>query len=148
MIEVVNIGELWEEILMNTLVKKTVVYSLAGIMQFGMFATVAEASSLYNEDSQRIVQLDRHDRNDRRDRDRYERDRHERERYERERRREHNERLRRENERHEREMRRRAHENEREWRERQRREKERHDRQVHEIAAFLLGIAIGSSSKD
>lgn len=125
---------------MNSLVKKTVVYSLVGILQSGLFATVAEASALYNSNSQQIVQLGRHDRHDR--------DRHDRERYERERRREHKERLRRENERHEREMRRRKHESERAWRERQRHEKERHDRHLREIAALLIGIAIGSSSKD
>ncbi len=119
---------------MNILVKKTIVYSLAGIMQFGLFATVAEASALYNADSQRIVQLDRHDR---RDRDRYERDRHERERYERERRREQNERLRRENERHEHEMKRRPFESRRAWQDRQKREIERHKRAVYEIMRML-----------
>ena len=119
---------------MNILVKKTIVYSLAGIMQFGLFATVAEASALYNTDSQRIVQLDRHDH---RDRDRYERDRHERERYERERRREQNERLRRENERHEHEMKRRPFEGRRAWQDRQKREIERHKRAVYEIMRML-----------
>jgi predicted phage gp36 major capsid-like protein len=103
---------------------------MIGIMQIGLFATVAEASPLYNESPQRIVQLDRHDHHDR-DNDR---------------RRQHDERLRRENERHEKEMRRRHHESEREWRERQRRENERHERELRVIAALLIGIAIGSSN--
>ncbi len=120
---------------MNGLAKKTIVYSLAGIMQFGMFAAVAEAAPLYNVSSQGFVQLDRHDGHDRRDRRDHER-----------RRREHDERMRRENERHEREMRRRAHESEWAWRERQRRENERHDHEMHEIGALLLGIIIGSAA--
>lgn len=114
---------------MNSLVKKTIIYSMVGIMQSGLFAVVAEASP-FNAGEQQIVQLDRDDWH------------HE------ERRRDHDERLRRENERHEREMRRRHHEREREWHERQERERERHDHELSEIAALLIGIAIGSSSSN
>lgn len=123
---------------MKVVAKKVVVYSMLGLMQVGMLSSTAVAaqSLLHNNDPQQIVQLDRRDRD------------HDRDRYERERRREHDERMRRENERHEREMRRRHHESEREWRERQRRENERHDHEMHEIAALLIGIAIGSASND
>jgi len=104
------------------------IYSLAGIMQVGLGATVIEASPLHYEGSYRIVQLD---------------DRHG---HEDERQREHDERQRQENERHEREMRRHQHESEQEWHERQERENQRHDNAMNEIAALLIGIAIGSSS--
>lgn len=116
---------------MNELIKKTIVYSMVGIMQVGLFAVVAEASPLYNDGSQQIIQLDRHDRHGYSDH---------------ERRRLHDERMRRENERHEREMRRRHHESEREWRHRQRHENERHERALRDIAAILIGIVIGRSS--
>ncbi|WP_371379095.1 hypothetical protein [Sporomusa aerivorans] len=118
---------------MNGLIKNTIVYSLVGIMQFGTFAAVAEAAPLYNDGSQRIVQLDRHDRHYRRND---------------ERRREHDERMRREQERHDKEMRRRAHESERHWRERQRREDDRHKHEMREIAALLIGIVIGSAASN
>lgn len=92
-------------------------------MQVGLGATVIEASSLHNDGQKRIIQLeDRHHQN------------------------EHVERQRRENERHEREMRRRHNESEREWHQRQEREKHRHENAMREIAAFLIGIAIGSSN--
>lgn len=144
---------------MNCMLKKTIIYSMLGLMQVGMFSSVAAAApvSLYNNDSQQISYLSRghgpdrdhrrgpgHD--DRRDHDRRERERREQERREQERRRIHNERKRIENERHEREMRRRAHESRKEWRERQEREKQRHDREMRTIAALLIGIAIGSAN--
>ncbi len=121
---------------MKFVAKKVVVYSMLGLLQVGMLSSTAVAapSLLNNNDPQQIVQLDRRD--------------HDRDRYERERRREHDERMRRENERHEREMRRRHHESEREWHERQRRENERHDHELREIAALLIGIAIGRASND
>ncbi|TWH46264.1 hypothetical protein [Sporomusa sp. KB1] len=123
---------------MKIVSKKIVIYSMLGIMQVGMVSSVAAAAPgpLLNGDSQQIVQLDRFDRHDRR----YNRDDA--------RRRQHDERMRRENERHEREMRRRHHESERAWRERQRRENDRHDRHLRDIAAFLIGIAVGSASND
>lgn len=131
---------------MNCMLKKAVIYSMLGLMQVGMFSSVAAAApvSLYNDDSQQISYLSRghgpgHD--NRRDHDRRER-----ERREQERRRIHNERKRIENERHEREMRRRPHESRKEWRERQEREKRRHDRELRTIAALLIGIAIGSAN--
>lgn len=122
---------------MNGLVKKTIIYSMVGIMQVGLFASAAEAAAFNNNGSGQMVEL----RSDRHDRD------NERRRYQDERRRLHDERRRIENERHEREMRRRPHETRREWRERQEREKRRHDREMREIAALLIGIIIGSSSK-
>ncbi|SCM81715.1 conserved exported hypothetical protein [uncultured Sporomusa sp.] len=144
---------------MNCMLKKTIIYSMLGLMQVGMFSSVAAAApvSLYNDNSQQISYLSRGHgpdrdhrrgpgRDDRRDHDRRERERREQERREQERRRIHNERKRIENERHEREMRRRAHESRKEWRERQEREKQRHDREMRTIAALLIGIAIGSAN--
>lgn len=47
---------------MNSTAKKIMIYSMAGIMQVGLGATVVAASPLYNDGSQQIVQLDdRHD---------------------------------------------------------------------------------------
>lgn len=112
---------------MRSIMKKAVIYLMVGIMQVGLFTTVAAASPLYNDNSQRLVQLDRRDRHDN------------------DRRRQHDERLRRENERHAREMRRRHNENEREYRERQRNERERHERELRIIAAILIGVAINNN---
>lgn len=112
---------------MNNVLKKTVIFSMVGMMQVGFGASVIEASALHI-DTPRSVQLD----------DRHHRDN--------ERRREHDERRRQENERHEREMRRRPHESEHEWHKRQERERDRHDQALREIAALLIGIAIGSAS--
>ena len=45
---------------MKNTAKKIVIYSMVGLMQFGLGATIIEASPLYAEDgSQRMVQLDR-----------------------------------------------------------------------------------------
>jgi phage protein D len=109
---------------MKSIVKKVAIYSMVGIMQLSFGASVIEASPLHNDDSQRIVQLDRGHDNDRQ--------------------REHDRRERIENQRHEREMRRHRHENEREWRDRQERENRRHDNTRNEIAAGLIGILIGT----
>ena len=106
---------------MKTIVKKIVILSMAGMIQTGFGASVIEASPLHNDGLQRIVQLD-------------------------DRRSDHDRRQQEENERHEREMRRRDHESEREWHDRQEREKKRHDNALREIAALLIGIAIGSSN--
>jgi membrane protein involved in colicin uptake len=119
---------------MKNIVKKITIYSMVGMMQIGFGASVIEASPLYNDGSQRFVQLDNRNHD------------YERQREHNERKREHDRRQREENERHEREMRRHHHESEREWRERQERENQRHRNAINEIAAFLIGIAIGSSS--
>ena len=97
---------------MNGLVKKTIIYSMVGLMQVGLFATVAEASP-------RLVEMSRYE------------DRHDHHRRDIEREKEH--RLREENRRHEHEMRRRPFESRRAWHERQQREIERHRRAVHDI---------------
>ncbi len=110
---------------MRNKTKKLMIYSLGGMMQVGLGATVIEASPLHNEDSQRLVQLD---------------NRHDEERHR------HVERRREENERHEREMRRHDHESEREWHERQREENERHDNTMNEIAAGIVGFLLGSAT--
>jgi hypothetical protein len=110
---------------MNSIAKKIIIYSLVGIMQVGLGVTVIEASPVYNDGPQRIVQLeDRHDDNDRQQ--------------------ENVKRLRDENERHEREMRRRDHESDREYHERQRRENKRHENALHDIEILLTGISICS----
>jgi ABC-type Zn2+ transport system substrate-binding protein/surface adhesin len=107
---------------MKNVVKKVAILSMVGMMQIGFGASVIEASSLHNEDSQRIVQLD----NRQRDHDRRE---HE------------------ENQRHEREMQRHNHESDRDWHDRQEKEKQRHDNTMNEIGAGLIGILIGSQIK-
>jgi len=99
---------------MKNIVQKIAIFSMVGMMQLGFGASAIEATSLYNGNSQHIVQLD----------DQHDQDRHERERIE--------------NERHEREMRRRENESEREWHERQRIENERHDENMRRIAHDIL----------
>jgi len=122
---------------MKNTAKKIVIYSMVGLMQFGLGATIIEASPLYAEEgSQRMVQLDRgygHDGDWHRDRG------------EQRRHREHEERRHRENERHEREMRRHHRESDRDWNDRQWRENQRHDNTMNEIAAGIIGIVIGSA---
>ena len=113
---------------MKNITKKIIIYSLAGIMQLGLGASVIEASPLHSDDLQRIVQLDDGDHHDN------------------DRQREHDRRQREENERHEREMRRHEHESERDWHERQEREERRHRDANDEIGAFLLGVIIGAAS--
>lgn len=116
-----------EEWSMNSITKKIVIYSMVGMMHVGLGATVIEASPLYNEGPQRIVQLAaRHHHDD-------------------ERQREHDERQRQENRRHEEEMRRHDRESEQEWHDRQERENQRHEDELRDIAAILIGIAIGST---
>ena len=112
---------------MKNIVKKVAIYSMVGIMQLGLGASVIEASPLHNGTPKTVAYEQRQDRHDR---ERMEQERRERERVE--------------NERHEREMQRRQHESEREWHERQEREKERHDNTMNEIKAGVLGIIIGS----
>ena len=112
---------------MNNITKRIMIYSLAGIMQLGLGATVIEASPLYNAGPQRIVQLEagRQPDNDRQ--------------------RKHDDRQREENERHEREMRRHDGESERDWHNRQERENKRHNDAMRDISNILIGIVIGSS---
>jgi ABC-type Zn2+ transport system substrate-binding protein/surface adhesin len=108
------------EFFVKRIMKKIMIYSMVGIMQLGLGATVIEASPLHNDGPYMEQQDNRHDH-----------ERHERERIE--------------NERHEREMRRHHHESEWEWHERQKREQQRHDNTMNEIAAGLIGILIGSA---
>ncbi len=105
---------------MKNLTKKIMIYSIVGLMQVGLGTTVIEASPLYNNGSQRIVQLDNrhHDRQQRQ---------------------------REENRRHEREMRRHHNEGEREWHDRQYRENRRHDDTMNQIAAGVVGFLLGSA---
>lgn len=105
---------------MNNMIKKVVIFSMVGMMQIGLGASVIEASALQNEGTPRMVQLDnRHDQRDERNRQ--------------------------ENRRHEREMQRHHRESERDWHNRQERENRRHDNTMNEIAAGLIGILIGSA---
>jgi hypothetical protein len=106
---------------MKNIIKKIMIYSLAGIIQIGLGATLIEASPLHNEGSERIIQLDdRHHDRDQRQRE--------------------------ENDRHEREMRRHHNEGEREWHERQERENQQHDNTMNEIAAGVIGYILGSAT--
>ncbi len=102
---------------MKNITKKIIVYSMVGMMQFGLGATLLEASPLHNDDSQRIVRLDnRHDN----------------------RQEQHDQRQRQEDKRHGQEMQRHHNENNQDWNNRQWRENQRHeqfrqdnDRQFH-----------------
>jgi hypothetical protein len=98
---------------MRNLTKKNIIYSMVGIMQLGLGATVGatviEASAFDNGGAQRIVQLDRHNEQ-----------------------RENNEWRQHESQRHEQEMRRHHNEGEREWHERQERETRHHENQRHQ----------------
>jgi ABC-type nickel/cobalt efflux system permease component RcnA len=119
---------------MKPLAKKVIIYSMLGLMQVGMFSSVAAAAPgpSHNYESQRIAYMDRDDRHG----------------HDNDRKRKHDERQREEKERHEREMKRRPHESDHEWRERQKHENERHENALREIAALLIGIMIGSGSSD
>jgi len=96
---------------MQSMAKKVMIYSMVGLMQVGLFATVVEASPRGEGPPQYEQQRDHHPE------------------WERER----NHRIHEENIRHEREMKRRPFESRREWRERQRHENERHEREIHRI---------------
>lgn len=93
---------------MKSIAKKIVIYSMIGIMQVGLGASVIEASP-------------RHHNN------------HHEQRYE-----DRQHRIQEENRRHEREMMRRAHEDERHWRERQDREKAHHEEVMRTIGGLAL----------
>lgn len=95
---------------MNKLVKKGIIFSMLGIMQLGIGASVIEASPRHND------QRYEHHWNDR-DRDH---------------------RIQEERERHEREMQRREHEEEREWKERQDRERAHHEEVMRTIGGLAL----------
>ena len=105
---------------MKNLAEKIMIYSMVGMMQLGLGATlgatVIEASAFDNGGSQ-IVQLDR--RGDREEQ---------------------------ENRRHEHEMRRHNNEGEREWHERQAQENQQHDNTMNEIAAGVIGYLLGSAN--
>ena len=109
---------------MTRTAKKIIVYSLVGILQFGLGAATLEASPRHDGHGpgQRYEQHRNDHRNDR----------------ERERER----RLKLEKARHEREMMRRQHESEWAWRDRQRAENERHDRIVKDIVGLVILGAI------
>jgi len=99
---------------MKSLAKKMMIYSMVGMMQLGLGATVGATvieASAFDHGGSQIVQLDRHD--EQRDRENNEWRQHERQR-------------------HEQEMRRHHHEGEREWHERQERENRHHENQRHE----------------
>jgi hypothetical protein len=113
----------------KSIIKKVVVYSMVGLLQIGSGASIVLASPIHN-DSQRFVQLNNGDHG--RDHDRQ---------------RQHDERIRYENLRHEREMRRHDNESYRHWRDRQEWERRRHDDAMRDIAAILIGIAIGSANR-
>ena len=105
---------------MNRMTKKLMIYSLAGMMQLGLGASVIEASPLHIDGTPGIVQLD----NGHGNRD---------------------EQKRQENNRHQREMQRHNHESDRDWHDRQQRENQRHDNTMNEILAGVVGIVIGSA---
>lgn len=107
---------------MRNMIKKFIIYSLVGILQFGLVAGIAEASPRNDRQHQRVEQSDRHRQNQQRLHDQRERERRHQE----------------ENSRHEREMQRRDHESDRAWRDRQHYESERHDQALKEIGVAVL----------
>ncbi|SDE01041.1 hypothetical protein [Sporomusa acidovorans] len=98
---------------MKKLAKKLIIFSMVGLMQVGMFASVAAAAPPRPNDPSGFEQRDEHHHRD----------------LEREKQR----RIREENERHEKEMKRRPFESKQHWHERQKREIQRHERAIHEI---------------
>lgn len=113
---------------MKNIAKKMVIYTMVGMLQIGFGAAVTEASALHTGYAPSPMQ----ERENKPQHDRHEQER--------------GERRRQENERHEREMKRRPHESEQEWHKRQKIETERHDKALREIAALVIGIAIGSAT--
>jgi hypothetical protein len=99
---------------MRNLTKKIMIYLMVGMMQVGIGTAVVVASPLYNDGTQRIVQLD-----DRQDH--------------------HDQRQREENRRHEQEMRRHDGENDRDWNDRQWRENQQHEQIMQDIERELQG---------
>ncbi len=116
---------------MNSITKKIMIYSLAGIMQLGLGAAVIEASPLHHRDnSQQIVPLNvKHYHHELRQRHI-------------ERARRYNERIYQENEQHQWEMLQRKNETEDSWHDRQQRENWRHDDALRTIDAVLIGPAM------
>ncbi|TCL32438.1 hypothetical protein EV210_1213 [Anaerospora hongkongensis] len=101
---------------MQNIGKKLVVFSLIGLMQAGLGASIIEASPRVDD----IQQVHRWgDHRDQQEWERIEQQRRQQERIE--------------NERHEREMKRRPHESKKQWRERQKREMDRHERALQQI---------------
>lgn len=113
---------------MKSITKKIVICSLIGITQFALSTTVIEASPLFNGGPQKVqLNSDHHD--DQRDREKQK---------------EHDRRLEEENKRHEKEIQRRKGESEQAWHERREKENQRHENATREIAALLIGVAIGT----
>ncbi len=97
---------------MNDIVRKTIIYSLAGIMQIGLGIAVTEASPVPAGNwQQQTIRMDQ-PQNQQGD---------------------HDKRLREEKQRHENEMKRRPNEGEKEWHERQERENQRHEQALREM---------------
>jgi membrane protein involved in colicin uptake len=101
----------------KSIVKKAVIYSMIGIIQLGLGASVIEASPLHNDftipQQYNSQDQNRHESRDN-DQDRQER-------------------VRAENKKHEQEMKQRPNENKKHWNERQKQEKERHDKELRNI---------------
>jgi len=104
---------------MQNIGKKIIVFSLLGLMQAGLGASIIEASPRVDN----IQQV--HQESNRKDQNRWERI---------EQQRRQQERI--ENERYEREMKRRPNESKKQWRERQKRETERHERALQQIRQY------------
>ncbi len=103
---------------MNSIVKKGIIFSMLGIMQLGIGASVIEASPRHdNRHEQRYEK--KHDNRDHR--------------------------IKEERKRHDREMKRRDHENEREWKERQAREKAHHEEVMRTIGGLALLYIIANN---
>jgi len=107
---------------MKKTVKKIIVYSLlVGSVQFGLGASILEASPRHEDQEYNQQRYEHREYREYRDH-----------------------RFQEENERHERELRRYKVESYRDWYDRQEREKERHDNTMNELKAGLIGVLIGS----
>lgn len=106
---------------MKSITKKIIVFSMVGMMQFGIGVSLSEASPSH-DDSQR------YEHHDRKYHEKMEKERRHREQME--------------VERHEREMQRYQFESSWHWRERQRLENERHEREMERIAIDIIRLII------
>lgn len=95
---------------MKSVAKKVLIYSMVGLMQVGLFASVTEAAVKQNEPTKYEQREGSHQGDQDKER-----------------------KIREENERHEKEMKRRPNESDREWQKRQQQENERHDRELRQV---------------
>jgi len=109
--------------LVVSITQKVIIYSMVGIMQWGLGTALVEASPNQQQYAQHDQGRQNQDRLEKQKKERHEREQ-------------------RENHRHKQEMERHRGESDRDWHERQRRENERHDREMRWIILGILGIIL------